>query len=278
MSHRAFKCSGLASLDDLDTPEWRVIFGKLENIQNEFLTLNPHSKEYKWRRDPLHTCNRVWEYPFVYHQFANRWKRQADIQSFAVDLGSGATFFPFAVARLGWDVLAVDHDPESGRSLDAACSSLTTGSGSVKFELGDIRKLTLKGASTDCVYCISVLEHLPDPASVVAEVARIIKPRGLFILTFDVALRHTCEMGPRQHASLRAALDQYFEASDPERFVHPLRVLTTHNSPYPYYPVVLGSARVKRDLKRCLRGLLSGTWLEDDVMAATYGAVLRRRG
>jgi SAM-dependent methyltransferase len=48
----------------------------------------------------------------------------------------------------------------------------------------------------DFVYSNSVLEHIPDIEPVIAEVARLLKPRGAFLFTVPTAGFHGCLAGP----------------------------------------------------------------------------------
>ena len=99
-----FKRSGLAVASDLQTPEWRELFALIESAQASFLEKETLfcSQEYKWPRDPLHCWSRGWEYACVYYHL---WQWVGTIgkarQSRNIDVGSGVTFFPFAVAGLG---------------------------------------------------------------------------------------------------------------------------------------------------------------------------------
>ena len=104
--------------------------------------------------------------------------------------------FPFAVARLGWNVIAVDADPRAATSLERAIGRVATGGGAVTCLLCDARSIALATESVDCVYCISVLEHIPEFESVISEIRRVLRPGGLLVLTFDIDLRGNWELGP----------------------------------------------------------------------------------
>lgn len=281
MTHNPFDRSGLASLDDLSTPRWRSLFSRLESIQSEFLASRPHGADYPWPRDPLHNCIRVWEYPFVYHHLQSHSGGLSGHPSpQAVDLGSGATFFPFAVARLGWRVIAVDADCRATSSVDRAIGRVSAGGGAVTSLLADARSIALEEESVDCVYCVSVLEHVPEFEGVISEVARILRPNGLFVLTFDVDLLGNCELGPAAYARLSDALRASFSPVYPEKVVHPLRVLTTDNSIYPLYPSSSARDRVIEPLRRSLHAAydrLRGCRLPAGrLLVSTYGACLRK--
>jgi SAM-dependent methyltransferase len=49
--------------------------------------------------------------------------------------------------------------------------------------VGDASNIPVPDASFDVILCTEVLEHVPDPADVVREFARILKPRGRLLLT-----------------------------------------------------------------------------------------------
>jgi hypothetical protein len=117
-----FNHCGLAALSDLQTPEWRDLFSLLEQEQTAFSALEDkfRSPEYLWPRQPLFTWSRVWEYPFVYHHLQYFRGKCGNSLAPIVDLGSGVTFFPFAVARLGYQVICVDLDPVCERDLGQA--------------------------------------------------------------------------------------------------------------------------------------------------------------
>jgi len=281
--HNPFDRSGLASLDDLSTPLWRSLFSRLESIQSEFLAGQPHCPDYPWPRDPLHNCIRVWEYPFVYHHLqSHSGSLSGHPLPHVVDLGSGATFFPFAVARLGWRVIAVDADSRATSSVHRAVGRASAGGGAVTSLLADARSIALETESVDCVYCVSVLEHVPEFEGVISEVARILRPTGLFVLTFDVDLRGNCELGPAAYGRLSDALRASFSPVYPEKVVHPLRVLTTDNSIYPLYPSSSTRDRLIEPLRHSVHAAynrLRGRQLPSGrVLASTYGACLRKHG
>ncbi|HEY1219838.1 MAG: class I SAM-dependent methyltransferase [Bryobacteraceae bacterium] len=281
MTHNPFDRAGLASVDDLSTPHWRSCFSHLESIQIEFLDAQPHHPDYPWPRDPLHNCIRVWEYPFVYHhlQFQGGSLPSQTLPQ-AVDLGSAATFFPFAVARLGWRVIAVDADSRATSSVDRAIGRVSAGSGAVTSLLSDARSIALETESVDCVYCVSVLEHVPDFEKVISEIRRILRPAGLLVLTFDVGLRAGWELGPVSYARLSNALEGSFSAVFPARVIHPLRVLTTDNSIFPrsprrfiFDPLI---TPLRHSLHYAYNRLRGRQYPRSRALASTYGACLRK--
>lgn len=286
MTDHPFNRAGLASLDDLERHQWRSLFNKLETHQRQFLDKETEfrSKEYHRPLDTLHTCIRVWEYPFVYHHL-KRWRENLvrEINPTVVDLGSGVTFFPFAVANLGYDVIAVDKDPICELDYPRALAAIPLDAGSITFKCADAASIPLPEASVDCVYCISVLEHIPGAVSVVHETARILRPGGLFVLTFDIDLAGTWSVGPHLYEALRGALLRKFDFVFPELTVHPMRLLTSDNSPYPYYPKEGALCRGYRFLRSgasAIKALLQGQDARRGprrILASTYGACLKKK-
>src|SRR3989442_11888954 len=229
-----FDRTGLAALSDLKTPEWRQLFDELEREQNTFEAYEGkfRSREYKWPRDPLHTWSRIWEYPYIfYHLRSLRSRWSVRQRPKVVDLGSGVTFFPFAVARLGFDVTCLDIDPICEKDLNAAISLIHHGPGNVSSRLIEDSRLPAEDSEVNVIYCISVLEHIRDVETTISETARILKQGGLLILSFDIDLRGDQQLGVAEYGRLQEALARYYEPLLPDETNHPADVLTSITSP-----------------------------------------------
>lgn len=234
LNHPFNRC-GLASLSDLNTPEWKELFKLLEKEQESFLQKENlfRSPEYKWPRDPLHTWSRVWEYPYVYHHLKEARKRyRGNGLPIVVDFGSGVTFFPFAIAKLGYHVICVDNDPTCERDMKRAIEIVLHNPGKVEFRLNKSLEIPFQDKEVDIIYSISVLEHISNFARVIMEMARILKPGGLLLLTIDLDLRGDHRMGIREFYLLKREILKYFELMSPEETVHPADILTSDKGPY----------------------------------------------
>jgi SAM-dependent methyltransferase len=269
-----FERSGYATLSDLRANGYRRLFEELEAVQGEFLKRAPAFRDpaYKWDTDTLHGWSRCWEYPFAYHHLLReRAKREGPFA--AADFGSGSTFFPIAVARQGVDVLAFDNDPVCVADLRRAVSLLGAGVGTLQAERNGA-KLPCGDAVVDLAYSISVLEHMPDPVPIVAELARIVRPGGMLLVTLDIDVEGAAGVAPEHFERLREELAAAFSFEYPERTVHHLDVLTSKNSPWPRAGEEHHRGLLWRTKDRRLLPLVGGP---SPGVLSVYGAVLRRK-
>jgi len=233
-----FERSGVAALSDLQAEEWNTIYSLLEKDQSEFLAKEDRfrSPDYKWPRDPLHTWSRVWEYPYTYHHL-KQWRdsrKNTEAALHAIDLGSGVTFFPFSVAKLGYQVTCVDIDPIVDVDIARAARIVDHRPGQVDCRVCDNSNLPFMDGEVDAVYCVSVLEHVSDFENTIDEVFRVLKIGGLFILTMDLDSSGHLDIGVDRYYELRKCLAKHFRMKGPEITVHPLDMLQTRNGPFPY--------------------------------------------
>ncbi len=94
------------------------------------------------------------------------------------DLGCGTGPVAEALAPFVRKVFAVDG---SEAMLDAARARLE-GFANVELCHGELESLPLEDRTLDAATLILVLHHLPDPAAVLAEVARVLKPGGKLLI------------------------------------------------------------------------------------------------
>ena len=232
-----FDRSGLVALSDLNNPEYQNLFTKLEISQEAFLDKEGEfrSPGYRWPRDVLHFWSRIWEYPYVYYHLKEHAATLGpDFEAKVADLGSAVTFFPFSAAKLGYRVHCLDIDATCGPDIERATAAVPHQPGKIDFRLISNGRLPLKDGEVDAIYCISVLEHIPDFESTIEEVFRVLKPNGQFILTIDVDLCGYMEIGVKRYHDLRKCLAEHFDLRVPEIHVHPLDVLQPRNGPFPY--------------------------------------------
>lgn len=84
------------------------------------------------------------------------------------DLGCGPGWYTEALRDAGATVMPVDGD----------LAELTAGGRPFGGLLGDAGRLPVADATFDGVFCSNLLEHTPDTAGVIGEMARVLKPGG----------------------------------------------------------------------------------------------------
>lgn len=101
------------------------------------------------------------------------------------DFGSGAGHFAMAIAEKvgsGGDVYAIDVRESMLEVLNGHVK--LDGTFQIQTILGDLEQKggsTLSGASQDSVLCANILHQVDDPAVVITEARRVLKPTGQFI-------------------------------------------------------------------------------------------------
>lgn len=224
-----FERCGLASLSDLESPEWLNLLRFLENKQESFLAYENkfRSPDYKWPRDPLHTWSRIWEYPYVYYHLKKLRDKFSDTSPVVVDLGSGVTFFPFAAAQLGYQIICTDIDQVCATDLAKAAQYVPQEPGKVEFRLINGISLPFADNEADIVYCISVLEHIPNYKETISEIVRILKPDGFLLLTFDIDMTGDSELILSNYKDMINYFKRFFLELYPDTTIHPLDVLAS---------------------------------------------------
>jgi SAM-dependent methyltransferase len=273
-----FDYSGFAQLSDLKTPEWANIFQNMEHEQSLFL-LNEkefRSSGYRWPRDPLHTWSRLWEYPYVYYHL-EKIKKIVNSQGLlkVADIGSGVTFFPFFVSKLGFDVTCVDNDLICKKDLLEAIKLGETAPGKVSVILSENEYIPLDDESQDVVYCISVIEHILNFEKIISEISRILKPGGIFILTNDIDLKGNFELGVESFNRLQKVIRVHFNEYVSPKITHPSDLLTTINSPYGLSnnsPIYL----FKKLLKHLIRKETYIPGLKADIYLTVYASIFKK--
>ena len=101
-----------------------------------------------------------------------------------LDVGCGAGLLSEALAGAGADVTALDLSPELIKV--AKLHGLETGV-QVDYRVQSVEALAAQApASFDAIACMEMLEHVPDPGSIIRACATLLKPGGrLFLSTLN---------------------------------------------------------------------------------------------
>ena len=95
-----------------------------------------------------------------------------------LDVGCGGGLLAEEFARLGCKVTGIDP---SERSLATARTHAQQSGLDINYLAGVGEQLPFADAAFDLVYCCDVLEHVGNLAQVISEIARVLRPGGIFL-------------------------------------------------------------------------------------------------
>jgi 2-polyprenyl-6-hydroxyphenyl methylase / 3-demethylubiquinone-9 3-methyltransferase len=151
----------------------RAELGKFEELASRFW--DPHG-EFR----PLHLLNPV-RTQFVAERAPLPGAR-------LLDVGCGGGLLAEALARAGATVTGIDLAPAM---IDAARSHAAASSLRIDYRVAGAESLAAdQPAAFDVVTCMELLEHVPDPAAMLASLAELVRPGGqVFVSTIHRNLR-----------------------------------------------------------------------------------------
>jgi ubiquinone/menaquinone biosynthesis C-methylase UbiE len=186
-------------------------FREMESFSNVFLSAN--SKKLKgysshWVADPFHQWSRQWEYPFTYSHIQGFPPVQRKEEVRILDAGSGCTFFPYYLSHKlpNCHVFCCDKDS----ILATVFAGIDKKNERVEFKTQNLGELDYEDFFFDIIYCISVLEHSKEINETIKQFKRVLKPRGLMILTFDISLDNNTEIPSETAQDLLNMIDRTF--------------------------------------------------------------------
>jgi SAM-dependent methyltransferase len=165
-----------------------------------------------------------WFFRFVYDRESAAWERRRDepehrelVERTAdelanvvappgpvADLGCGPGAHAFALARRGYDVVGVDGSP---RMVEVARTRAARDKVDATFDVHDVSApLRFADASLGGVLAILVLQHLPHPASFIAEIRRCLRPGGQPVDHRSRPRRHVAHVPEPVLAAARSVL------------------------------------------------------------------------
>lgn len=157
--------------------------------------LETHLKDRKMTTDSAHE---YWNAQWAAADAGSKWaKSESEVLAHAetlrrgakvLDLGAGIGRHALALARMGFDIAALDAAPES-----AAAIKLSAEAEGLKIDVrqGRMTELSFEDASFDHVLSWNVIYHGDEDivAQSIAEIARVLKPGGTFMGTMLSARR-----------------------------------------------------------------------------------------
>jgi 2-polyprenyl-3-methyl-5-hydroxy-6-metoxy-1,4-benzoquinol methylase len=206
----------LQQLDDLMAGKfWRDV----KQYSDDFLTKHDAAlRGYgrHWGEDPMHLWSRRWEYPFAAQAVLRHAERTGRTDLTCCDAGSGVTFLPFLLCEQLPETrfACVDTNATYDKMFNAV--NLETPHDHVWFRQAALQDLPFDEEELDALLCVSVLEHTGQYATILKEIARVLRPGGRLILTFDLSLDGKFELTPEHADEVFAGVAEFFEADAAE--------------------------------------------------------------
>jgi ubiquinone/menaquinone biosynthesis C-methylase UbiE len=156
-----------------------------------------------WAKDTLGHWSRRWEYPYAADRIINHGAEAPDRTYRILDAGSGVTYFPYYVcSELPRAQFTCFDSNATYHGMFEQINAADASGGRVKFLEGMLQQIPIEDRSFDAVCCISVLEHTADHAAILEEFARLLRPGGLLVLSFDLSLDGRFELDRGDAVSL----------------------------------------------------------------------------
>lgn len=92
-----------------------------------------------------------------------------------LEVGCGLGYFIKVAKEKGANIYGIDI----GKNLVDRCQKVVPG----KYQVGSAEKLPYKDNYFDIVLCTEVIEHTPHPSKSISELIRVVKPKGIVIIT-----------------------------------------------------------------------------------------------
>lgn len=152
--------------------------GKTASIDNDFYE---RCSDTWWQEEGVgallrHVSN-PWRVPY-FQRILDRAGLLESGSACLLDVGCGGGVLAEEFAAMGLKVIGLD---QSEKSLEAARVHAHRNGLGIDYRLGSANNLPFGEASFDLVCCCDVLEHVRDWNAVVADVARVLKPGGIFL-------------------------------------------------------------------------------------------------
>lgn len=159
-----------------------------------------------WKRSPLLEA--------LYHFAVSGVARHHTLENrLGLDVGCGDGVMVDRFLHLGARVVGLDSQPEA---LELARKLTSVGRNAVMWVRADAHNLPFSDNTFDFVTCIEVIEHLNKADLCIAEVRRILKPGGVFVVTTPEAssergVRDAFHVHEFTSGELSGLLSEFFE-------------------------------------------------------------------
>jgi SAM-dependent methyltransferase len=229
----------LASVQEMNTPFFRAVIDEVNEIgRGGGLRV-------------IESTSKLWEYPFCWFVI----NRHATPGTRILDIGTERSPFPFYLARKGYDVTITDVDKQWKKVWDRARTNLSL---PVADAICPAERLPFADGAFDVYLSVSVIEHTRFKEETIREAARVLRPGGLLILTFDV-LEEDYGMTYPKEFGVPLSMQKFDTMFEKHPFFEPLEsglswnvddipdFLKWHQSTKPIHSYVTGGAVFKRN-------------------------------
>jgi ADP-heptose:LPS heptosyltransferase/SAM-dependent methyltransferase len=197
------------------------------------------------------TYSRIWEYPWL-------WSKLEPLKGQGLrvlDLGSERSPIQWFLATQGFRVIVSDISAQHWRVWRRANKKLGL---SLRRLIIDAQNVDLPAGSVDIYLSVSVIEHVEDKVKAMMEAARVLRPGGLLIMTFDICESDLGMSFPEWNgrALTMGGFDELFRDSpwfDPEVSQLPWNAediseyYSWHRNTAPHHNYITGAAVVRRN-------------------------------
>lgn len=98
-----------------------------------------------------------------------------------LDIGSHRGGYSIAFAKLGYNVKGIDFNKDRIKTAINASKKYNV---KIKFFLADAREMPFKDSSFNIVLLSNAIEHIPKTNTLLKEIYRVLKPRGILYIQF----------------------------------------------------------------------------------------------
>lgn len=149
-----------------------------EAFKNFMLMINKFASKHSLRT--FTNWSKIWEYPWLWFNCLGKinWHNKC-----LVDIGSEISPMPWFIAALGAKVTLIEVDKQWLPVWEKLKAELGL---NIDWHIVQDEKLPISDNTADVVTSFSTIEHQPDKNKAINEVIRVLKPGGLFALSFDI--------------------------------------------------------------------------------------------
>ena len=134
----------------------------------------------------------------------------------AADIGCGTGFITEGLVQKGLKVIAIDSSQNMLSEMKQKFAGLLAGQDLIEYRLGEAGSLPIQDETVDYAFANMYLHHVELPPEAIKEMARILKPEGILVIT-DLDC-HSFEFLKREHNDrwmgfTRDDIKRWFEAA-----------------------------------------------------------------